>query len=74
MSDPDHHAEMESHYAAGRQIQDLELEIERLREEVATMSGKDHEKIMRLRAALRYYADDGAHGGEIARRALEEKT
>ena len=60
-------------------------EIERLQEEVATMSGKDHEKIMQLRAALQEILDDvepAAHNGAtgaisvraIARRALEERA
>ncbi len=64
-------------------------ENEQLREEVATMSGKDHEKIMRLQAALNALVDAHDYGhlnrgigtslpeGKRwleARRALEDKT
>ncbi len=61
MSDPDHHAEMESHYAAGRQIQDLELEIERLTTELQYIYDNGIEI-------------GGDECAEVARRALEEKT
>ncbi len=51
-------------------------EVERLyslMDQVCANRDAKSTEIKRLRAALRYYMDDGAHSGEIARRALEQR-